>query len=209
MPIINDRTTHYNLALPNQNNTLKDDAARLREALTSVDSTLHAQAQAMPLKADLVDGKVPSAQLPSFVDDVLEVANFAALPVTGEAGKIYVTLNDNAQYRWGGSAYVEIVGSPGSTDEVTEGSTNLYFTPARAQAAVGALFSDEIVTPGSEGQTLFTITGGYTVGKIDVYLNGTMLFGDGDDFTASSGTSVVLTTGAATTDKLRFRRWLY
>jgi hypothetical protein len=143
------------------------------------------------------------------VDDVIEAANFAALPETGESGKVYITLNDNAQYRWGGSAYVEIVGSPGSTDEVTEGSTNLYFTNARAKAAVGALFSDEVVVPGSNGQTLFTITGGYTVGKIDVYLNGSMLFGDGDDFTASSGVSVVLTVGASTTDKLRFRRWLY
>jgi hypothetical protein len=209
MPIINDRTTHYNLALPNQNNVLQDDVARLREALTSVDAALNAQDQALPLKADLVGGKVPSAQLPSFVDDVLEAANFAALPVTGESGKVYITLNDNAQYRWGGSAYVEIVGSPGSTDEVTEGSTNLYFTTARAKAAVGALFSDEVVVPGSNGQTLFTITGGYTVGKIDVYLNGSMLFGDGDDFTASSGVSVVLTVGATTTDKLRFRRWLY
>lgn len=209
MPIINDRTTHYNLALPNQNNVLRDDVARLREALTSVDSALNAQDQTLAIKADLVGGKVPSAQLPSFVDDVIEAANFAALPETGESGKVYITLNDNAQYRWGGSAYVEIVGSPGSTDEVTEGSTNLYFTTARAKAAVGALFSDEVVVPDSNGQTLFTITGGYTVGKIDVYLNGSMLFGDGDDFTASSGVSVVLTVGASTTDKLRFRRWLY
>jgi hypothetical protein len=209
MPIINDRTPHYNLALPNQSNVLKDDVARLREALTSVDSALNAQDQTLAIKADLVGGKVPSAQLPSFVDDVIEVADFASLPGTGESGKVYITLNDNAQYRWGGSAYVEIVGSPGSTDEVTEGSTNLYFTNARAKAAVGALFSDEIVVPSTEGQTLFTITGGYTVGKIDVYLNGSMLFGEGDDFTASSGVSVVLTVGAATTDKLRFRRWLY
>ena len=35
------------------------------------------------------DGKVPSSQLPSYVDDVVEVANYAALPVTGETGKIY------------------------------------------------------------------------------------------------------------------------
>lgn len=56
-------------------------------------------------------GKVPSAQLPSFVDDVLEYANFAALPVTGESGKIYVTLDDNKTYRWSGSAYAEISSS--------------------------------------------------------------------------------------------------
>ena len=53
-------------------------------------------------------GKVGSAFLPSYVDDVIEVANFAALPVTGETGKIYVTLDDNLTYRWSGSAYVEI-----------------------------------------------------------------------------------------------------
>ena len=54
------------------------------------------------------NGKVPTAQLPSFVDDVIEAANYAALPATGEAGKIYVTLDDNKTYRWSGSAYVEI-----------------------------------------------------------------------------------------------------
>ncbi|MFH1231028.1 MAG: hypothetical protein V1709_05970 [Planctomycetota bacterium] len=57
------------------------------------------------------DGKVPSSQLPSYVDDVIEVANYAALPGTGETGKIYVTLDDNITYRWSGSAYVEISAS--------------------------------------------------------------------------------------------------
>lgn len=54
------------------------------------------------------DGKVPASQLPSFVDDVIEAANFAALPAEGEGGKIYVTLDDNKTYRWGGTAYAEI-----------------------------------------------------------------------------------------------------
>ena len=57
------------------------------------------------------NGLVPSSQLPSYVDDVIEVANYAALPATGEAGKIYVTLDDNKTYRWGGSAYAEISAS--------------------------------------------------------------------------------------------------
>ena len=83
-------------------------------------------------------GKVAAAQLPSYVDDVVEAANFAALPGTGETGKIYVTLDTNKTYRWSGSAYVEISASPGSTDAVTEGSLNQYFTSARARAAVSA-----------------------------------------------------------------------
>lgn len=59
-------------------------------------------------KADLVGGVVPSSQLPSYVDDVIEVANFAALPATGEAGKIYVTLSDNNSWRWTGSTYQKV-----------------------------------------------------------------------------------------------------
>lgn len=54
------------------------------------------------------DGKVPSAQLPSYVDDVLEYADRAAFPSTGEAGKIYVAIDTSKAYRWSGTTYVEI-----------------------------------------------------------------------------------------------------
>lgn len=80
--------------------------------------------------------KIASTYLPSYVDDVLEYANQAAFPGTGETGKIYVALDTNKTYRWSGSAYVEISPSPGSTDSVTEGSTNLYFTASRVLNAV-------------------------------------------------------------------------
>lgn len=53
-------------------------------------------------------GKVPTSQLPSFVDDVLEYATKSAFPATGETGKIYVDLSTNLTYRWGGTEYVEI-----------------------------------------------------------------------------------------------------
>lgn len=61
--------------------------------------------------AELVGGLVPASQLPSYVDDVIESANFAALPVTGESGKIYITIDDGKTYRWSGSAYAEISSS--------------------------------------------------------------------------------------------------
>lgn len=80
-------------------------------------------------------GKVPSSLLPSYVDDVLEFANLAAFPATGDAGKIYTALDTNKIYRWSGSVYVEISASPGTTDSLTEGSVNQYFTPSRASAA--------------------------------------------------------------------------
>lgn len=53
-------------------------------------------------------GKVPSSQLPSYVDDVLEYASTSAFPAEGEGGKIYVALDTNKTYRWGGTEYVEI-----------------------------------------------------------------------------------------------------
>lgn len=82
--------------------------------------------------------KIASTYLPSYVDDVLEYANLAALPATGAAGILYITLNDNKEFRWSGSTYVAITASPGTTDNVPEGSANLYFTNARAVSALAA-----------------------------------------------------------------------
>ena len=56
-------------------------------------------------------GKVPTAQLPSYVDDVLEYDAKANFPTTGETGKIYVDTATNKTYRWSGTTYVEISSS--------------------------------------------------------------------------------------------------
>lgn len=65
-------------------------------------------ATALDSKADLVDGKVPTSQLPSFVDDVESYADLASFPATGEDGKIYVAKDTNKTYRWDGTDYIEI-----------------------------------------------------------------------------------------------------
>lgn len=104
----------------------------------ALESTIGAANGIAPLDAN---SKVPAANLPSYVDDVEEYANFAAFPVTGETGKIYTALDTEKIYRWSGSIYIEISPSPGSTDAVPEGSTNLYFTTARVLATVLSGFS--------------------------------------------------------------------
>ena len=53
-------------------------------------------------------GQIPTEYLPSYVDDVLEVASLAQAPTTGEKGKIYVTLDTNKTYRWSGTSYIEV-----------------------------------------------------------------------------------------------------
>lgn len=86
--------------------------------------------------------RIPASQLPSYVDDVLEYLTTAAFPATGETGKIYIAINQGTaanptrQYRWTGSAYVEINPSPGTTDALAEGSTNLYFSESRVRNTV-------------------------------------------------------------------------
>ena len=140
---------------PARGNAAKNDAATLPEGVITVDTTnksirvhdgttagghalLPASLKGQPDGVASLgsDGKVPAAQLPSYVDDVLEYASLAAFPATGQASVIYVAQDSNKTYRWSGSAYVEISPSPGSTDAVPEGASNLYFTAARAQAAV-------------------------------------------------------------------------
>lgn len=72
-------------------------------------------------KADLVGGTVPAAQLPSYVDDVLEFTSLANLPQSGEVGKIYITTDTNKLYRWTGTRYVDISqGDVGTLQSVTE-----------------------------------------------------------------------------------------
>lgn len=68
-------------------------------------------------------GKVPSAQLPSYVDDVLEYSAKASFPATGETDKIYIDTTTNITYRWGGSTYVPI----GSDLALGETSSTAYY----------------------------------------------------------------------------------
>lgn len=101
-------------------------------------------------------GKVAAAQLPSYVDDVIEAANLAAFPGTGSSGIMYVAADTNKTYRWSGSAYVEISPSPGSTDSVTEGSTNLYFTNARADTRADARITALVGNTDTDLAALYT-----------------------------------------------------
>lgn len=116
--------------------------------------------------ATLVGGFIPSSQLPSYVDDVLEFANLAAFPATGETGKIYIATNTNVQYRWTGTQYTALVASPGTSDAVIEGSTNLYFTQPRVR---GTLLTG--LTTATGGAILPADTVITAFGKIQAQIN--------------------------------------
>jgi hypothetical protein len=65
------------------------------------------------------DSKVDVAYLPSYVSDILEYANLAAFPTTGQSGKIYLALDTNKVYRWSGSTYIEVAANSGVWGAIT------------------------------------------------------------------------------------------
>lgn len=54
------------------------------------------------------NGTVPSSQLPSYVNDILEYTSNALFPTIGESGKIYLNTTSNLTYRWSGTVYAEV-----------------------------------------------------------------------------------------------------
>ena len=112
---VNDTSTN-----PVQNKAVK---AAITNAIANAAYIPTSQKGANSGVAELdANGKVPSSQLPSYVDDVIEgyksgadffedSAHTASKKITGETGKIYVDLSTNVTYRWSGTAYVEISAS--------------------------------------------------------------------------------------------------
>jgi hypothetical protein len=103
----------------------------------------------------ITTGTIDTARLPSYVDDILEYANLATFPVTGEAGKIYIALDTNKTYRWSGTVYVYI--TSGAVDSVngatgivvlnaTNISSSIYGTisATNVQAALQELDSEKV-----------------------------------------------------------------
>ena len=92
------------------NTSYVDTQDGLLQTLINTKADAASVTQSLSTKADLVGGVIPSNQLPSFVDDVLEYADLASFPVTGEASKIYIAVDTNKTYRWSSTQYVEIGG---------------------------------------------------------------------------------------------------
>lgn len=175
--------------------------------------------------APLVSGLIPPSYLPSYVDDVEEYADFASLPAVGETGKIYVTLDDNKTYRWGGSTYVNIAASDVESvngksgvvildktdiglgnvqnvdttdaDNINEGTNHLFFTPAERTKLAG-LNGDTII----DHDIQVRIGASKSIGK---YINGQTILSTGmtiNEFLDDIATEVIHPTYTAPTASL-------
>ena len=120
------------------------------------------------------DGKVPSSQLPSYVDDVLEYDNRDSFPETGESGKIYVNKSKNTSWRWSGSTYTQIKGdlaigtttgtaADGGIANTHYNNTNNPHGVTKAQVGLdNVVNTGDSATPTEGGTTKFTTGGAYT-----------------------------------------------
>ena len=139
-------------------------------------------------KADLVDGLVPANQLPGYVDDVLEYANLASFPLPGEASKLYIAIDTNLVYRWGGSTYAVTSSSLALGDTTTtayygdkgkiaynhsQATGNPHNLPAASTSADGYLTSTDWNTFNGKQAALVSGTSIKTV-------NGSSLLGSGN-----------------------------
>ena len=160
-------------------------------------------------------GKVANAQLPSYVDDVEEYANFASFPGTGETGKIYVAIDTGDVYRWSGSAYVQINDAVTSADQATRLATarNINLTgpitgtasfdgTANANIATSLDISSKSTSDLSEGSNLY-YTDARTRGAVSAtgsinYNSGTGVFSftQGNTDTITEGSSNLYFTDA-------------
>lgn len=114
------------------------------------------------------NGLVPSSQLPSYVDDVLEYDKKADFPTDGETGKIYVDKATNLTWRWGGTAYTEIspsiaLGTTSSTAFAGDKGQTAY---THAVTNKGSAFASGLykITTNSEGH----VTAATAVQKSDI-----------------------------------------
>ncbi len=160
-------------------------------------------------------GKVANAQLPSYVDDVEEYANFASFPGTGETGKIYVAIDTGDVYRWSGSAYVQINDAVTSADQATKLATarNINLTgpitgtasfdgTANANIATSLDLSSKSTSNLSEGSNLYytdTRARGAVSGTGSINYNsgtGVISYTQGDTDTVSEGSNNLYFTNA-------------
>lgn len=124
------------------------------------------------------NGQVPSTQLPSYVDDVLEYLNLAAFPTPGESGKIYVETTGNTTYRWSGSGYTKITSGEVSSVAGKTGVVTLSKADVGLANVDNTADSSKNVASASKLTTARTIGGVSFDGTVNINLPGVNTVGN-------------------------------
>lgn len=160
----------------------------LRKELTAFKNT---KGKANGLASLDDSGKVPSTQLPSYVDDVLEFDQLDQLPKPGESGKIYVVTSTNLQYRWSGTDYVEISKSLalGETSSTAYPGDKGKATTDVVNSLSDNLVNDVLVSQSDKNSVSLTIK---SITKNPVKKNKELLLVDGEPILLTDNTPILL-----------------
>lgn len=136
-------------------------------------------------------GKVPSSQLPSYVDDVIEIDTFNNLPSTGESGKIYITQDTNLTYRWSGSAYTEISKSLalGETSSTAYPGDKGKSTTDIVNSLSDTLVNDVLVSQSNQDSVSLTVK---SITKNSTNRSNKLLLTDGEPVLLTDGSPILL-----------------
>lgn len=136
-------------------------------------------------------GKVPSSQLPSYVDDVIEINTFNNLPSTGESGKIYITQDTNLTYRWSGSAYTEISKSLalGETSSTAYPGDKGKSTTDIVNSLSDTLVNDVLVSQSNQDSVSLTVK---SITKNSTNKSNKLLLTDGEPVLLTDGSPTLL-----------------
>lgn len=136
-------------------------------------------------------GKVPSSQLPSYVDDVIEINTFNNLPSTGESGKIYITQDTNLTYRWSGSAYIEISKSLalGETSSTAYPGDKGKSTTDIVNSLSDTLVNDVLVSQSNQDSVSLTVK---SITKNSTNRSNKLLLTDGEPVLLTDGSPILL-----------------
>lgn len=136
-------------------------------------------------------GKVPSSQLPSYVDDVIEIDTFNNLPSTGESGKIYITQDTNLTYRWSGSAYTEISKSLalGETSSTAYPGDKGKSTTDIVNSLSDTLVNDVLVSQSNQDSVSLTVK---SITKNSTNRSNRLLLTDGEPVLLTDGSPILL-----------------
>lgn len=136
-------------------------------------------------------GIIPSAQLPSYVDDVIEVDTFNNLPDTGESGKIYIVQDTNLTYRWSGTAYVEISKSLalGETSSTAYPGDKGKSTTDIVNSLSDTLVNDVLVSQSNQDSVSLTVK---SITKNSTNKSNKLLLTDGEPVLLTDGSPILL-----------------
>ena len=203
--MINETTTHLGLQLPHPSNSLEEDVLRLRSMINAID------AKFLLLDTLLGSNDINLDTLQELVTAIKADVSALASHI-GAGGAVHAAATGSVAGFMSAADKTALdahLGAGGAAHAAATTTVNGFMSSSDKTklngVTLGLPFDSVFITPTSNGQTSFAVTGGYTPGQIWVLLNGVKILPS--DYTATTSPTLVLTVGANTVDTIEVVRF--